>query len=40
MGLVPADQAVERAMKLDYIKTMNEKEEIIKKFTSILREKN
>ena len=40
MGLIPADQAVERAMKLDYIKTMNEKEEIIKKFTSILREKN
>ncbi|MFH0994224.1 MAG: ABC transporter substrate-binding protein [Pseudomonadota bacterium] len=40
LGLVPADKAVERAMKLDYLKTMNEKEEIIKKFTAILREKN
>ena len=39
IGLVPADQAVERAMKLDYIKAMNEKEDIIKKFTSIIREK-
>ena len=39
IGLVPADQAVERAMKLDYVKVMNEKEEIIKKFTSIMRTK-
>ena len=39
IGLVPADQAVERAMKLDYIKAMHEKEDIIKKFTSIIREK-
>ena len=39
MGLVPADQAVERAMKLDYIKVMNEKEDIIKKFTSLIRAK-
>jgi len=39
IGLVPADQAVERAMKLDYIKTMNEKEDIIKKFTSLIRGK-
>jgi len=38
-GLVPADQAVERAMKLDYIKVMNEKEDIIKKFTSLIRGK-
>lgn len=39
IGLVPADQAVERAMKLDYIKAMNEKEDIIKKFTSLIRSK-
>ncbi len=39
IGLVPADEAVERAMKLDYIKAMNEKEDIIKKFTSLIREK-
>jgi iron(III) transport system substrate-binding protein len=39
IGLVPADQAVQRAMKLDYIKAMNEKEDIIKKFTSLIREK-
>jgi iron(III) transport system substrate-binding protein len=39
IGLVPADQAVQRAMKLDYIKAMNEKEGIIKKFTSLIREK-
>jgi len=39
IGLVPADQAVERAMKLDYIKAMNEKEDIIKKFTSLIRAK-
>jgi iron(III) transport system substrate-binding protein len=39
IGLVPADQAVQRAMKLDYIKVMNEKEDIIKKFTSLIRGK-
>lgn len=39
MPLVPADQAVQRAMKLDYVKVMNEKEAIIKKFTSIMRAK-
>jgi iron(III) transport system substrate-binding protein len=39
MPLVPADQAVKRAMKLDYVKVMNEKEAIIKKFTSIMRTK-
>jgi len=39
LGLVPADQAVERAMKLDYIKAMNEKEDIIKKFTTLIRAK-
>jgi iron(III) transport system substrate-binding protein len=39
MPLVPADQAVKRAIKLDYVKVMNEKEAIIKKFTSIMRVK-
>ena len=39
MGLVPADQAVERAMKLDYVKVMNEREAIIKKFTSLIQTK-
>jgi iron(III) transport system substrate-binding protein len=39
LGLVPADEAVKRAMKIDYVKAMNEKEEIIKKFTSLMREK-
>jgi iron(III) transport system substrate-binding protein len=39
IGLVPADEAVERAMKIDYIKAMNEKEEIIKKFTALIRAK-
>jgi len=39
MPLVPADEAVKRAMKLDYVKVMNEKEAIIKKFTSIMRTK-
>jgi iron(III) transport system substrate-binding protein len=37
MGMVTTDQAVQRAMKLDYIKTMDEKEMIIKKFSSIIR---
>jgi len=39
MPLVPADQAVKRAIKLDYVKVMNEKEAIIKKFTTIMRTK-
>jgi len=39
MPLVPADEAVKRAMKLDYVKVMNEKAAIIKKFTSIMRAK-
>jgi iron(III) transport system substrate-binding protein len=39
LGLVPADEAVKRAMKIDYVKAMNEKEGIIKKFTSLMREK-
>jgi len=38
-GLPPTDQAVKRAMKLDYLKTMDEKEAIIKKFDSIMRAK-
>jgi iron(III) transport system substrate-binding protein len=37
MGMVTTDQAVQRAMKLDYIKTMDEKEAIIKKFSAIIR---
>jgi iron(III) transport system substrate-binding protein len=38
-GLPPTDQAVKRAMKLDYLKTMQEKETIIKKFDAIMRAK-
>ena len=38
-GLPPTDQAVKRAMKLDYLKTMAEKEAIIKKFDGIMRAK-
>jgi len=38
-GLPSTDQAVKRAMKLDYLKTMNEKEEIIKKFDAVMRAK-
>jgi iron(III) transport system substrate-binding protein len=38
-GLPPTDQAVKRAMKLDYLKTMDEKEAIIKKFDAIMRAK-
>ncbi len=37
LGLVSPDEAVKRAMKLDYLKTMNEKEAIIKKFTAMFR---
>lgn len=36
-GLPPADEAVQRAMKLDYLKAMDEKEAIIQKFTQIMR---
>jgi iron(III) transport system substrate-binding protein len=38
-GLPAPDQAVKRAMKLDYLKTMHEKETIIKKFDAIMRGK-
>ena len=38
-GLPPTDEAVRRAMKLDYLKTMSEKEAIIKKFDAIMRAK-
>ena len=37
LGLVPPDEAVKRAMKLDYLKTMNEKEAITKKFEAMMR---
>ncbi len=36
-GLVKADEAVARAMKVDYLKVMAEKEQIIQKFTQIMR---
>ena len=36
-GLVKADEAVKRAMKVDYLKVMAEKESIIQKFTQIMR---
>ena len=36
-GLVKADEAVKRAMKVDYLKVMAEKESIIQKFTQIIR---
>jgi iron(III) transport system substrate-binding protein len=36
-GLPSPDEAVKRAMKLDYLKTMQEKETIIKKFDAIMR---
>jgi iron(III) transport system substrate-binding protein len=36
-GLVAADEAVKRAMKLDYLKTIDEKEGIIQKFQQIMR---
>ncbi len=38
-GLVPPDEAVKRAMKIDYVKIMNDKEAIIKKFNSLMRAK-
>ncbi|MEW6265162.1 MAG: ABC transporter substrate-binding protein [Thermodesulfobacteriota bacterium] len=36
-GLVQPNEAVERAMKIDYLKMMQEKEAIIEKFTRIMR---
>lgn len=36
-GLPPADEAVKRAMQLDYLKIIPEKEAIIKKFSGIMR---
>ncbi len=36
-GLPPADEAVKRAMKVDYLKTIDEKESIIQKFQQIMR---
>ena len=38
-NLVPAKEAAKRAMKLDYLKMLKEKEEIIQKFTKIMRTK-
>lgn len=38
-GLVPPKEAVERAMQLDYQKTIKEKEDTIAKFTEIMRGK-
>ncbi len=38
-GLVPPEEAVKRAMKIDYVKTISDKETIIQKFNSILRAK-
>lgn len=39
VGLVSPDEAVKRAMKVDYQKLMVEKESIIKKFTEIMQKK-
>jgi iron(III) transport system substrate-binding protein len=36
-GLVKPDEAVKRAMKIDYIKMIDEKEGVIQKFSSIMR---
>ena len=36
-GLMKADEAVKRAMKVDYLKAMAEKETIIQRFTKIMR---
>ena len=36
VGLIPAEEAVRRAMSLDYIKLRSEKEEIIDRFTAIM----
>jgi iron(III) transport system substrate-binding protein len=39
VGLVEPEEAVKRAMKIDYIKLMNEKQATIDKFTGILQGK-
>ena len=36
MGLIPAEEAVKRAMSLDYIRLRSEKEEIIDRFAAIM----
>ena len=36
-NLVPPKEAEKRAMKIDYLKMLNEKEAIIQKFTAIMR---
>lgn len=36
-GLMKADEAIKRAMKIDYLKAMAERESIIQKFTKIMR---
>ena len=38
-GLVAPPEAVKRAMKIDYVKMIDEKEAIIQKFTNIMRAK-
>jgi hypothetical protein len=38
-GLVTPEEAVKRAMKIDYQKIINDKEAIIKKFNGIMRMK-
>lgn len=38
-GLVPPKEADRRAMKIDYLKMLNEKEALIQKFTNIMRAK-
>ena len=39
LGLSSAEEAVNRAMKLDYLKTMAEKEAIIEKFDLLMKAK-
>jgi iron(III) transport system substrate-binding protein len=39
VGLVEPDEAVKRAISIDYLKMINEKESIIQKFTVIMRSK-
>ena len=39
VGLVSPEEAVKRAMKIDYIKLMNEKQATIDRFTEILQKK-
>jgi hypothetical protein len=38
-NLVPAKEAEKRAMKIDYLRMLNEKEALIQKFTAIMRGK-